>query len=95
MHFALKLNPKRATFAQDMTPEERAIMQQHIAYWTSQMRQGIALLFGPVLDPKGVYGLGIIDVADEAAVKALIASDPAAQINDYEFYRMMAIVPEK
>jgi len=32
-HFALKLIPCRPTFAQDMTDEERAIMQQHVVYW--------------------------------------------------------------
>ncbi len=28
-YYALKLIPPRPTFAQDMTPEERNIMQQH------------------------------------------------------------------
>ncbi len=91
-HFALKLTPNRPTFAQDMTPEERAIMQQHSAYWRGFMEKGIVLFFGPVLDPKGVYGLGIIAADDEEQVKDFIAGDPATAINIYEFYQMLAVI---
>ncbi len=94
-HFVLKLIPNRPDFAQTMTDEERAIMQQHIAYWNDYMNKGIALIFGPVLDPKGVYGLGIIAVDSEAQMKELIAHDPAAKINEYEFYPMMAVTPQR
>jgi uncharacterized protein len=91
-HFALKLIPNRPTFAQDMTPEERAIMQQHSAYWRGFMEKGIVLVFGPVLDPTGVYGLGIIAAENEDQVKAFIAGDPAIAINTYEFFQMLAVV---
>lgn len=59
------------------------------------MDEGIMLVFGPVLDPKGPYGLGIIAVDEEDQVKELIDNDPASKINQYEFYPMMALVPEK
>jgi len=91
-YFALKLLPCRPTFAQDMSPEERAIMQQHIVYWRALMDKGKVLAFGPVMDPKGAYGLGIIEADDEAQVDDFIAKDPASTINTYEYYRMMAIV---
>jgi len=39
-YYFLKLNPCRPTFAQDMTEEERAIMLQHVAYWTDLMNKG-------------------------------------------------------
>ena len=48
MHFALKLLPNRPTFAQDMTAEEREIMQQHVIYWKGLMDKGFVLVFGPV-----------------------------------------------
>jgi uncharacterized protein YciI len=94
MYFSLKLIPNRPTFAQDMTPEERAIMQQHVVYWRGLMAKGKVIVFGPVLDPAAVYGLGIIEVENEDEVKAFIAGDPAGSINTYEYYQMMAVVKE-
>jgi uncharacterized protein YciI len=94
-YFALKLNPNRPDFAQTMTEQERDIMQQHISYWKEYMEQGIMLIFGPVLDPKGAYGLGIIAVDSEEQVNRLIDNDPASKINSYEYYPMLALVPEK
>lgn len=90
-HFALKLVPCRPTFAQDMTPEERGIMQQHAAYWRDLMDKGMVIVFGPVMDPKAAYGFGVIEVDNEEQVHALIANDPASKINTYEFYPMRAI----
>lgn len=94
-YYALHLLPQRPDFAQTMTEEERAIMMQHVAYWTEVMNQGKVLAFGPVLDPKAVYGLGIIVVDNEQEVKDFIANDPATAINRYEYFPMLAIVPEK
>ncbi|WP_018616129.1 YciI family protein [Segetibacter koreensis] len=94
-YFVLKLLPNRPDFAETMTTEERNIMQQHVSYWKEYLDKGIMLVFGPVLDPKGVYGLGIIAVDNEEQVKTLIDNDPASAINKYEYHRMMAVVPEK
>ena len=94
-YFALKLIPCRPSFSQDMNTEERAIMLQHVAYWKEKMAQGFVLSFGPVLDPKAVYGLGIIQAESEEQVNSFIANDPATKINTYEFYPMLAVVPEK
>lgn len=91
-YFALKLIPSRPDFAQTMTEAEMAIMDQHVAYWKKYMDEGTAIVFGPVLDPKGVYGFGILSVDDEDQVNAFIRNDPAARINSYEYYPMLAIV---
>jgi uncharacterized protein len=93
-YFALKLIPPRASFAQDMTEEERNIMIRHSAYWKSFMKEGAVVVFGPVLDPQGVYGLGIVAVNHEEEVKDFISNDPANGLNRYEYYPMMAVVPE-
>jgi len=93
--FALRLNPSRADFIQTMTEEEKSSMQQHGAYWRRFMNQGKVIVFGPVLDPKAVYGLGILAVEDEQEVKDFIAGDPANKINSYEYYLMLAVIPEK
>jgi uncharacterized protein len=92
--FALKLIPPRPTFAQDMTNEERSIMQEHVGYWMELMKQGKVIVFGPVLDPQSVYGLGIVAVDNEEEVKQMTNNDPAIKINRYEYYPMMAVVPQ-
>lgn len=73
-----------------MTKEERKIMSEHIAYWTDQVKRGTAVVFGPVHDPKGVYGIGIVEIGDEAHLHALLARDPAvkAGLQRDEFYPM-------
>jgi uncharacterized protein YciI len=95
MHFLLKSTPPRTTFHQDMTVEERSIMLNHIAYWTDKQNQGIALVFGPVLNPSAPHGLAIIEVENEAQVPKLIEEDPAviAGIMTTEFYPMKATLP--
>jgi uncharacterized protein len=95
IYFVLYLNAPRSTFAQDMTPEERNIMQQHVAYWTDLMNKGLVVAFGPVLDPQGVYGLGIVEVESEEQMQSMIANDPANGLNKYEFYLMKAVTPQK
>jgi uncharacterized protein len=94
-YFVLYLHPSRPDFAQTMTQEERAIMMDHVGYWKEIMARGKVLAFGPVLDPKAVYGLGIIAVENEQEVKDFIANDPAAKINRYEYFSMKAVVPTK
>ena len=89
--FFIKLNPPRPTFAMDMTPDERAIMQKHVGYWTSLLEQGVAIVFGPVLDPKGGYGAGVVSVDNEEHLKKIIDNDPANGLNKYEFYPMRAV----
>jgi len=93
-YFAVYLNPSRSDFAQTMTEEERNTMQQHVAYWTEYSKQGIMLVFGPVMDPKEVYGLGIVAVDSEEQLKNLIENDPASKINKYEYYPMRAVTSQ-
>ncbi|WP_281225971.1 YciI family protein [Flavobacterium aquiphilum] len=93
-HFVLHLLPSRPDFAKTMSEEELAIMQDHIAYWMDLMNKGKVLAFGPVLDPKEVYGLGIVEVDSEEEVQEFIANDPAGKINKYEYHLMNAVVPK-
>ena len=93
-HFVVRLIPPRPTFAADMTEEERAIMAAHGAYWRGLMNRGIALLFGPVLDPAGVWGLGILEAKDPDAARRLAADDPAIKsgLNRAEIHEIAAVV---
>jgi uncharacterized protein YciI len=93
-YFFLKLVPCRPTFAFDMTDGEREVMQRHAAYWRRLMGEGRVAVFGPVMDPKGSYGMGVVQATDEEAIREFIAGDPASQINHYEFYPMRAVLPD-
>jgi uncharacterized protein len=97
-YFFLKLIAPRATFANDMNDQEKAMMQEHFLYWKGHQDQGDVLVFGPVLDPKGAYGMGIVNVADEAEARAFAGGDPAMKANvgfTCEIYPMRAVTREK
>jgi hypothetical protein len=76
-HFVIKLQSDRENFMATMTPEEMQVMQTHAGYWRGLLDQGKAIVFGPVADPAGSYGLGVVAVEDEAELKAIEAADPA------------------
>jgi hypothetical protein len=90
--FALYLIPPRSDFALTMSDEERSIMMNHVQYWTQLMKQGLVVAFGPVFDPKEIYGLGIVKVESDEQLKSIIDNDPANGLNRYEFYPMQAVV---
>jgi hypothetical protein len=92
MYFFLKTNNPRPNFHLDMTVEERAVMQKHVAYWSEKAAAGIAVVFGPVMDPKGVYGIGIYRVKDEAEMRSLLDHDPAKGLLEYEILPMAGAV---
>jgi uncharacterized protein len=89
--FFLKLNPPRPTFIMDMTADEKATMQSHVTYWTSLLNDGIVIVFGPVFDPNGGFGVGVVSVDSEEHLKKIIDNDPANGLNKYEFYPMRAV----
>jgi uncharacterized protein YciI len=74
--FMLRLLPPRPSFSQDMTEAERAVMLRHMDYWRDLTSRGIAILFGPVLDPVAPYGLGIVEVKNQGEAEELAAADP-------------------
>jgi uncharacterized protein YciI len=76
-HFLYKLIPPRPTFPGDMTEEEGAIMQEHFGYWDGLIKTRRAVAYGPVMDPKGSYGIAVIEVEDEAAASGVAENDPA------------------
>jgi uncharacterized protein YciI len=76
-HFYYKLIPPRPTFPADMTEAEGAIMQEHFSYWQSLIADGKAVAYGPVMDPKGTYGIAIVLADDVEAVQEMGRGDPA------------------
>jgi uncharacterized protein YndB with AHSA1/START domain len=75
-YFLFKLHAPRPSFMLDMTAEERALMQSHVAYWTGKMAEGKILAFGPVADPAGGWGMGLMRVSGAEEVDGLTANDP-------------------
>lgn len=78
-HFVYKLIPPRPTFAADMTDGEKAVMDEHTSYWTRLFEEGRVVVFGPVLDPSGLWGLAVVEVEDTEEVRAIAAADPAVK----------------
>ena len=77
--FVFRLIAPRPTFALDMTDDERAVMERPAAYWQSFIDSGQMVIFGPVLDTTGSWGLGVVEAEDEDEdeLRAFAAGDPA------------------
>ena len=75
--FVLRLVAPRPTFALDMTAEERTVLERHAAYWQSFIESGHMVIFGPVVDTTGSWGLGVVEADDEDELRAFAAGDPA------------------
>jgi uncharacterized protein len=74
--FVFRLKAPRPTFALDMTEEEREIMGRHAAHWQRFIDSGQMVVFGPVLDTTGSWGLGVVEAEDEDELRAFAAADP-------------------
>jgi uncharacterized protein YciI len=89
--FLFRLVPPRADFAQTMTPEEQQAMTGHMEYWQRLLTEGRVVVYGPVADPEGVWGLGVLRAVDRAEVLALGEHDPSvvAGVNTFEVFEIL------
>lgn len=78
--FLYKFTP-RPDFRETITEAENTIMQNHIAYWQTLAAKGTAVVFGPVADPAGNWGVAIVESENEDEVQAIRAADPVV-LND-------------
>jgi uncharacterized protein len=74
--FVFRLKAPRPTFALDMSDEEREIMARHADHWRPWLESGQMVIFGPVLDSSGSWGLGVVEADDEQELRAFAARDP-------------------
>jgi uncharacterized protein YciI len=90
--FVFRLKAPRPTFATDMTDEEREVMGRHAAHWQPYIDSGQMLVFGPVIDTTGSWGLGVVEADDEDELRAFAADDPAVTSGtvQIELGRMLA-----
>ncbi len=56
-------------------------MQKHSEYWQMFTDKGAVILVGPVLDPEGAWGVGVIEVDDDNAAQTLADNDPVIKAN--------------
>jgi uncharacterized protein YciI len=74
--FVFRLNAPRPTFALDMSDEEREVMGRHAAHWQPYIESGQMVIFGPVLDSTGSWGLGVVQSDNEDELRDFAARDP-------------------
>ena len=89
--FLFRLIPPRADFAQTMTAEEQQAMAEHMEYWQQLLQDGRVVVYGPVADPEGVWGLGVLRASHRAEVLEIGERDPSvvAGINTFEVFEIM------
>ena len=68
-HYFFKLIPPRPTFPQDMTDEEKRLMEAHSRYFDEHFAAGRLLLYGPVMATSGAFGLAVLEVESEAEAR--------------------------
>ena len=76
-YFLSKLIPPRPSFPLDMSETERGVMLAHQDYWLPHVNAGLVVVMGPVLDPKGAYGVMIAHAPSLKMLEDWQAKDPA------------------
>ena len=67
-------------------------MSRHAAHWQPYIDSGRMVIFGPVLDNTGSWGLGVVEADEEDDVRAFAARDPVVVTGtaDMEVGKMLA-----
>ena len=65
-------------------------MDEHGRYFQEHFAAGKVLLFGPVMASGGAYGLGVLEVENEAEAQQFGEGDPSvkAGLNKFEIHPM-------
>ncbi len=89
--FFFRLTPPRADFAQTMTPDGTAGDGGPPGILAAAAADGRVVVYGPVADPEGVWGLGVLRAADRAEVLAIAENDPSvtAGVNTFEVFEIL------
>jgi len=62
-----------------MTDAEGAVMEKHAAYWAEMFKTGKVLIIGPVLDPKGAWGIAVLETDSLADAQQMADNDPSVK----------------
>lgn len=71
------MRPKRPGFLASMTPEEKAVMEQHLAYVQRLVDQGKLVLGGAATD--GAIGVLVLRVGSDEEARRIFDDDPAVR----------------
>jgi uncharacterized protein YciI len=75
--FLLRIEPVRAGFTlQNMTEEEQKAAVAHLAYLRGLFAEGTLTLAGQAFDPKGFFGIIVVNAPDQEAASRLLHDDP-------------------
>jgi uncharacterized protein YciI len=77
-HFTYFLHPPREDFAATMTEVEQQVWGQHFA-WLEEVYASGALILVGATGGRVNTGVAILEAADEAAARELVAGDPVAR----------------
>jgi uncharacterized protein YciI len=93
-HYVYRLIPPRPTFHQDMTDAEREIMGRHAEYLAGLAQTGKLVVYGPVVDGTGAWGLSVFEAKSVDEVHRLVENDPAVSsgMSTYEVGAMPATI---
>jgi uncharacterized protein len=75
--YLYRLIPPRPDFGSTMTDSERAAMGEHVVYWTSHLDAGKAIIFSPVADPAGDWGMAVVNANSYGEIQKMGEHDPA------------------
>ena len=76
-HYLIIYRPPRATFAEDITEEESAVIGDHFDYLKRLHEEGQLVLAGRTEDAS--MGLFIFEADDRAAAERIMRDDPAVK----------------
>lgn len=82
MHYIIKYQPPRPTFADDASPEESVIIEQHFEYLKKLLADEKLLLAGRTDDAH--LGIAILITNDEDEARTLMENDPAVKNNIFK-----------
>jgi len=77
MSFLVLLRPVREQMAFEPNDEEARIVGEHYAYLQQLRADGKLVVAGPSIVPGDVFGIGVLDIDDEAEARAIVEADPA------------------
>ncbi len=80
--FLLRIEPVRAGFTlQNMTEEEQKSASAHLAYLKGLFGEGKLTFAGQAFDPKGLFGIIVVNAPDLESANALLHGDPLVKAN--------------
>lgn len=75
--FLYRLLAPRPDFPMTMSEDEQAAMAAHSEYWRGHLDDGRVLIFSPVADPAGAWGMAVVHADTVEEVATLGQGDPA------------------